>query len=535
MLILNISYFQGAGRPQAAVLEQAAAEDVDKAPAEGEDQAAAGYEAAAEDAETPEAGDSTPQIQDKKWKRFISSAGVSVTGSWKFEDVMNNRIDASLNFPLEFSLRTMLLDKRPDFFCPDESRSAARTNFGFALYQRPTNSRILYGGIRTWGLSARTAKVWIHSAPWFESHKPSGADLKTSVSSGEENLAYFNIGSPLFKPFGEKRFGISADFSVLTSDFGFYNSIFSVGSNLKFGKNTGMRIEYLYRKTKLPGKAQKTWFSDDPFKIERELEFYAANMVFSSKYVSLALDFAQSSIFSFGNDIYANAALCVNIKSYSFSFAVDGAGSRYSGCDGVVTGAGLRTAWKFEWDGKRNAEFLASTTLLSDAYNRPFYGSSSKLRYYFPIIKSYLITPSRLFFDFDCDARDRLNIQNDYSLLFGLNAAALRPAVRLNLSEIRRAGEGDSVVIYPFHDGNCVFEHLKAAFELSAPVYFLTFKGSAVCKIKPEAKNKWDFAITSSMSGKYGRLSLKISYSQEKDAAEYYLSYTFKGKIPEGK
>jgi len=452
--------------------------------------------------------------------------GISASGSWAVEDKLQNRLDGRFGFPAGFSLRAMLLDKRPDFFTG--SLSDGKTNFSTAIYQRSTNSRALYGELEIWGLAARTTNIRAHGAPWFENHKQSGADLKTSVSSKGKNSAYFSVGTPLFRPPGLNNFGVQADLSVLTSGFDLDSSVFFAGTNFRLGKKSRLRLEGLFRRTELPAKEQKTWFSEDTFKIKRRFDFYALNMTFSSTYISLAIDFAQSAVFSSGRDIYANAALNINIKSVKFSFAADGAGKRYTGYDGNSSNSVFRVAGKFEWEGRKNSKILAAVTLLSEYYDKPFYGSSSKLQYYFPLSRGQLFSPSRIYLNFDCDARDKSKITNKYSLFFGVNTASLRPGFKLNFSEFRTAGADDAVIPWPVHNDKCEMNDAKAAFELNAPFNMLTFKGSAACVIKPGSGTGWDCALTSSIHGKHGRLSFKISYQPEENTPEYYLSYTLK-------
>ncbi|MDR2842429.1 MAG: hypothetical protein LBV52_04440 [Spirochaetaceae bacterium] len=444
------------------------------------------------------------------------------SGLWEDRGDFGNRLNAVLYAPLNFSLRAQFIDRRP---AANDEFFDGKTFFGAGLYRK--ESRLLYGQLEVWGLAARTKNVWAHSQPWYLSHKMSGADLKTTFSNGANDF-YFNLASPPIKLFGENSFlkkelAFSANASVIVDNE--YNVLFQGGSIFTFGKTNNLRFECLWIEKTLAEQKQTSWFSEKPYLMERKMQFYALNLVFSSRYVGFSADFAKSAAFSFGEDIYANTAITIGSKVWKISFAVDGAGNRYLASDGSVTGAGFRSAGKFEWFGDRNMQVALSTSLRSNGIDKALDRSNTKINYHFPIIKGYFITPSLVSAEFERNAASKESITDNIGTRFALNAGPLRASLKLDFSFLTSARSGDLIIPYPnIKDEHCL-DFFKTTLDVSLPIFAFTFRPSISYKTQPNKDSSFDAALSASATGKFGRLTFKVSGIEER---EYYLSWTLR-------
>jgi hypothetical protein len=473
------------------------------------------------------------------------------SGSWENGGTMSNRANAVLSAPAGFSLRVQALDKRPA--PPANGWLDGVTNWNYGLYQKETNSRILYGQLEISGLAARTRNIWSHSAPFVEAHKRTSADMKTSPQSNRKNSFFCALGSPVLKILDDTswiplNFAIKSDASIFADDKG--DLFYQFGSDFYWGLqkklNNTLHFEWVMTEKTLAERGQSTWFSEKPYLPGRKLTFNAFNLTFSNPYFGLSSDLAYSDVFAWGQDVYINGAVRIGSAPWRFSFSGDGAGKKYTASDGSVNGAGFRLAGKFEWFAPgggtglaalifgTGAEFTAQTMIRSNGIGEAFVMSASKISYRFPVIRGHFITPSRLSFSFDRDAANPYGIRDTTTILAGVKTGPAQTVLRLTFAELSASEPGKPVRCYPSPGGEKQREFIQTDVEITAPVYFLTLKGTLSARTE---KNKQKIeetvlggSFSASIQGKPGRLTLKIS-SKNKDAPlEYYLSWRIEKK-----
>ena len=200
-----------------------------------------------------------------------------------------NRGEVRFGFPVPgLTLRGQALDKRPfDFESspPWGDGSKVASDFSGALYHKPTGSRLLYGILDEWGLSARIRSPWIRAVPFAENHKPLMADLKTVTSATKEPEVYLYLSSPWLRPFSNTGFRGFAAAQTKTQKF---LPDFSGGIEAKFGKKTNALLEGFYKNSELPARKSTSWFSDPPPLPEREFRLYALGLLVSSPIITFS-------------------------------------------------------------------------------------------------------------------------------------------------------------------------------------------------------------------------------------------------------
>ncbi|MDR2660376.1 MAG: hypothetical protein LBC27_10415 [Spirochaetaceae bacterium] len=438
------------------------------------------------------------------------------SGSWVEDGNFSNRLDTRLYAPWGISLRGQLVDKRPA--PPWENPDEGLTAWGTALYHKSTGSRLIYGLIETQGLLNRTRNIWTRSAPWFETHSVSNADLKNSTGDMETAVVYMDLLTPAIGPFNAY---FSTQFDKKS------NTVFTAGAAARLPFNSSLRLEALSSERWFEERKMEAWFSDNPYLPERKLNFHAFSAVFSNPYFSFAGDFAYSEIFAWGMDIYANASLRFGAGPWRFSLASDGAGSRFSGFDGSVPGAGFRSAAKFEWEGNRNMLFRLSSVLRSGAWQAPFDHSATKLYFRFPLDKSSLFRVNRVSLAMERDARSWERITDDFSLAAVFGAGPFRPSFGVTFSRHSVANVGDTIYPYPTFSAASEFDTLKLSAALSCMIFFVSLKGAVSCDIVDGKETASASSVSASVSGKLGRLGLKLSG----DSKTGKLSYSVTWKI----
>jgi hypothetical protein len=469
------------------------------------------------------------------------------SGSWEYEGTMSNRANAVLFAPAGFSLRVQALDKRPA--PPQDNWQEGTTGWNYGLYQQETGSRVLYGQLESSGLATRTRNIWAHGAPYVETHKRTSVDLKSSPQSNRKDAFFGALGSPVVKILdGTARiplnFAVKSDASIFIDEK--KDLLYQLGGDFYWGlrkkANNKLRFEWIMTETTLKARKQSTWFAEKPYLPGRKLRFNAFNATFSHPYLGLSSDVAYSEVFAWGEDIYVNGAVRIGAAPWRFSFSGDGAGEKYVGGDGGASGAGFRVAGKFEWFSPgggtgasailfgTGAECAVQTTLRSAGLDEPFVVSSSKISYQFPVIKRFLITPSRLSLAFDRDATNPYHIEEKTAFLAGIKIGPARTSLRLTLAEWTASAPGKPIELYPNLQDEKQKEYVQTDFEISVPVYFVTLKGTLSSKTEKDKEAVLGGSFSASIQGKLGRLSLKIS-SKNKDAPlEYYLSWRIEKK-----
>lgn len=490
---------------------------------------AADKEAPAKEA-APGSVEKTSGIRDMFGLKFLWSF------FWESKKNMSNRFEGIIFGPFDISLRAQVLDKRPA--PPWNDWDAGKTDPGIALYHKSTGSRAVFGKLETWGLLARTRNVLAHGAPWFESHKASNADLKTAVSPTSPNELYLNAGAPsveLSRIFKKLPFSLEASANI-SSFFNKENSFFlQGGANFNAASRHKIHFEWLVSQKTLPERPQKSWFSEKPYLPNRDMNFYAFNLNCAHEFlgfsIGFAADYAHSEIFAFGEGDYLNGGIRVGRRPWRLSLALDGASRLYSGENGVVSGRGFRGAGKLEWFGKRGMKVLLETKLRSDGADKPFNRSDFKMNYNFPLIRGFLLRPARFSFECARDASINEDIKDKFSAMLALKIGPFSPALRGAIIKNARLDIGDAIIPYPIYSKESKIEEYRVGGEISAPIKFVTLKGSVLCRLREEEDTRWDMSVSAAARWKWGRLSIKLFNNEKDDSISYTISWRFEKKF----
>jgi hypothetical protein len=465
-------------------------------------------------------------------------------GSWEEGKTLHNRGDLRLLFPVPgLGLRAELIDRRPlDPGSPSlwEDMGEGITNYGGGLYHGPTGSRLLYGILDEWGLSARIRSPWIRALPLPENHKPAMADLKTSVSVTGEPEAYLYLGSPGLKLFGQSPGGgielrgfasVQVDQEIRPG--------FGGGLEARFGGKTEVRLDGFYTGKTLPPRKSSSWFSLSPPLPEREFRIGALGLLLHMPVLSLSSDWAFSETFAWGRDLYGNLglrfapALPASWGRWSLSLAADGAGSRYVGRDGSSPGAGFRSGGRLEWRGKRSSLLRFNTSLRSPGLGEGFNRSSSSLSWRFPSPggnkpQAFRFTRISLGADRNASDTDKILDGLDLSLGFSLNPRGipgsdsapnwarglLGSPVSLSFTGSLKgvaAAEGGRPSPYPVPQSPQRIDSARAAGELSWSPGIFSFKTKLGYGVQNEKEGLWETSAAMTVRFKPGRFSVKIS------------------------
>ena len=473
-------------------------------------------------------------------------------GSWEESKTLHNRGDARLGFPLPgLLLRGQALDRRPLNFELDPpwgNPENAITQLSAGLYHRPTGSRLLYGPLDEWGLSARIRNPWIRSAPWAENHKPLIADLKTAVASTKTPEAYTYLSSPMLALFPKTQARGFAAAQVNTE--GEPMPAFSGGLEAEFGKNVDLLLEGFYTGAALPAKPSTSWFSVPPPLPERDFHLYGAGLLAHTPWFTVSSDWAYSETFAWGRDVYGNVGIRVNPllpagkgkkpkpAPWAVSLAADGAGERYIGRDGASHGAGFRAAGKVELKGARSSLFRASTTLRGPGIGESFDRSATGFYYRFPAAGTSGLLPrvTRAALNMERNASDSAKILDGIDGSLGLSCTvppvplpgfAAFPtistpakgspknrgsALALNLSGGVKCHSVDGETPGPlplFQEPE--FDSAKAGAELSWSPGIFQFRTKWGYTVTAKKEGKWDASLSAAVRFKYGRFSVKAA------------------------
>jgi hypothetical protein len=473
----------------------------------------------------------------------LFSWGLLWSGSWEENKTLNNRAELKLGFlPAGLTLRGQALDKRPlnfelEPFWGDPAKAV--TSFGAGLYHGPSGSRLLYGVLDEWGLSARIRNPWIRSAPFAENHKPLMADLKTSPSASKGPAAYAYLSPPPLNllPLIRLRPFAAAQFKTE----GAFRPDFAGGLETWFGKKTSLLLEGFYTGDTLPAKNSGAWFSDPPPLPERDYRLYALGLLFNSPVFAVSSDWAWSKAFIQGDGIYGNLGLRAGAGPLSISLAADSAGERFIGRDGSSPGAGFRTAGKIEWKGVRGSLFRFNTSLRGPGMEKNFDRSSTGIYYRFPAPAGrgasntagggFPLRVSRISFSMDRNAVNRGKIIDSVNGNLGLSVNL--PPVPLpgfsRYSGSAKSAKGSPLNInftgslkgqtaadktpfpYPAPQGPWHFYSAGTGCELSWSPGYLQFKTKAGYSISEKKHGCWDTAFSAAIRFKPGRLSVKAA------------------------
>ena len=497
------------------------------------------------------------------------------SGVWDEGKTLNNRGELRLGFPLPgLLLRGQALDKRPFNFeldPPWDDPAKGVGNFGGALYHKPTGSRLLYGTLDEWGLSARIRNPWSRSAPYAENHKPLMADLKTSVSASKEPEAYLYLSSPRLALFGTTLRGFA---SAQTGTESGFRPDFSGGLETQFGSKASVLLEGFYTGDEIPARKSNSWFSDPPPLPERELQLYALGLLVNTPFLSLSSDWAYSETFAWGRDMYASLGIRLSppmregagtrsggktrAGPWSISLAADGGGARFIGRDGSSPGAGFRSAGKIEWKGKRSSLFRLSTTLSGPGLGKTFNRSSSGVYYRLPVPSAadsarggrpFPLRVSRISLNMHRNAADIRKISDGIDGTLGLSVnllpvplagfsrrtargAAIGSPLGINLSGSLKgkSSAGETPPPYPLPQSPWDFDSARAGGEISWSPGIFQFKTKLGYTAAMDKEGKWDTAFSAGIRFKPGRLSVKAASEDFPDKWNCTISWRLEKK-----
>jgi len=481
----------------------------------------------------PAAAEENPEVAENPAPRAVPKPApvfnwsVLWSGAWEENKTLHNRGDVKLNFlPPSLTLRGEVLDRRTLNFELDNPWGDPQkgvTNFLGGLYHKPTGSRLLYGVLDEYGLSARIRNPWIRGAPYAENHKPLMADLKTAASSTKEDEVYLYLSSPFFNLSPNTRLRGFASAQTQIDEF---TPAVSGGLDFTFAKKTGLLLETFYTGASLPPTKSSSWFSNPPPLPEREFDLYAVGLIFYNPLISVSGDFAYSKTFAVGADIYANFGVCLTPplpigkieRPLSISFAADGAGERFVYRDGARHGAGFRGAGKIEWKGRGSSLFRINSVLRSPAFGEEFNRSSSGIYYRFPALKTsvFPIRFSRVSISADRNAANPAKINDKYSgnlgFIIDLPGKSKKNPLGVNFSAFVEGLPADeSPSPYPFSWESWLFDSAGGACELSWSPIFLQFRSKIGYTAYENKDGMWNLSLSAAARFKYGRIGIKAA------------------------
>jgi hypothetical protein len=471
------------------------------------------------------------ETQDLSWDLFWA-------GSWENSKNLYNRAEIKWNFlPTETNLRLVVLDKQTLNFelAPPKGDSwnaiwgdpeKTVTNFLGGFYHKPTGSRLLFGVLDEWGLSARIRNPWIRSPPYAENHKPLIVDLKITPSTTKNDEAYLYLSSPSINltPNIKMRSFLSAQ-----SEIENFTPALASGVDFTFAKKTDLLLEVFYTGARLPPVKGKSWFSNPPPLPERDFKLYAAGLLFYNPLLSVSSDIALSQTFAWGTDIYGNIGVSLTpllpfgtkTRPLSVSVAVDGAGERFVYRDRASHGEGFRVAAKIEWKDRQNSLLRLNTTLRSSGFGEDFYKSSTSFYYRFPAInwnKDNGLIPVKLTkiqFTMDRNAENPQKIYDSYDgyigFLVNLQKIKINKPLGVNISGSINGISSFSGIPSPYsipseswkldnRGINCEFVWSPSNFQFSSKTGYTNYTGK---------DGKWDFTFRAAARLKHGRFGIK--------------------------
>jgi hypothetical protein len=459
------------------------------------------------------------------------------SGSWEEKSLSGGTLNSREEIKLSFSgltLRGEVLDKREINFSLDQilgDPEKRTTNFLGGLYHQPTGSRLLYGTLDEWGLSARIRNPWIRSPPYAENHKPLIADLKTAVSSTKNDEAYLYLSSPYLNIFPNVKM---KGFLTAQTEIEEFKGTFAGGMDFVLPNKTGVSLETFYTSATLPATKNSSWFTSPPPLPERDFKLYAVGLLFHNQFISASADFALSETFAWGSDFYGNLGISLTpllpfgkkARPLLISFAADGAGERFVYRDGANHGAGLRTAGKIEWKGTGSSLLRLNTVLRSHGIGEDFSRSSTGFYYRFPANKSRLdnfFRFTRVSFTADRNADNLQKISDRFTgnagISLNLKNIGINSPLGVNFSgSIRYLSAAEEIPSpYPVPNSLWALNSAGIGCEFIWSPYKFQFRSKIgfTNEVKNEAENveKWDFSISSAIRFRHGRLSLKAASS----------------------
>jgi hypothetical protein len=473
-------------------------------------------------------------VQENKWSDIFTWS-LLMSGSWEENKTLHNREEFRLNIlPLNLTFRSQILDRRTLNFQLDSpwgDPDKGITHFLGALYHKPTGSRLLFGVIDEWGLSARIRNPWIRSPPYAENHKPLMADIKTAASSTKNDEVYLYLSSPFVNIFPESNFfsgmKLRGFVSAQTEIENFTEPSLAGGVDIVLKNKTGLLFEVFYTGAALPPTKNSSWFSNPPPLPEREFDLYAAGFLFHNPLISISSDVALSETFAWGTDIYGNLGISISpvlpfgvrARPLLFSIAVDGAGNRFVYRDGGNYGEGFRGAAKVEWKNRGNSLLRLNTVLRGPGLGENFNRSSSGFYYRFPANRNRdnvnFIRLTRISFTADRNAVNSQKINDRFygymGLSLNLQKIEINTPLGVNLSGSIRGltSSENSSLVYPFPNKAWNLDSCGINCEFTWSPLKFQFRSRVGYTYNANNDDKWDFSFSSAARFRHGRLSLR--------------------------
>ena len=488
---------------------------------------------------------------DTRQQGQFFSWGLYWGASWEENKTLANRGELKLGLnPVSLFLRGQALDKRPFDFSKSppwtDEKSKAISSLAAGLYHKSSGSRMLYGVLDEWGLSARIRSPWIRAAPFAENHKPLIADLKTITSSTKDTEAYLYLSSPWLSLFSNTSWRGFASAQTRIDEF---SPDFAGGIEALFNAKTRILLEGFYTGSTLDERKSNSWFADPPPLPERDFRLFSLGLLLNARYWSVSSDWAYSETFAWGRDMYGNLGLLINPPlgtaggkpgPWSLSLAADGAGGRFTGRDGTNPGEGFRTAGKIEYKGKGSSLFRINTALRGPGLGEEFNRSSSSVYYRFPALSKkkgaeqikFPLRLTRVSLGADRNAANQEKILDRLDGALGLSLSLLPIKIKsplgINLSgQVNGSCSADETTPSPYllPQYPYTFETAKASGELIWSPGIFQFRTKWGYEVKKNNISQWDSSFYSAVRFKPGRFSVKVASSDFPDKWDCTLSW----------
>jgi hypothetical protein len=498
-----------------------------------------------------EAGETAPARTSvpAKTNALAFNWSLLMSGSWEeststsLKGTLHNREEIRLNFLQPgLILRGQVLDRRTlnlgfdkfqDRFWNGLWGDSEKVVTGFlgGLYHKSSGSRLLFGTLDEWGLSARIRNPWIRSPPYAENHKPLIADLKTAVSLTKNDEAYLYLSSPFLNIFQDVKL---RGFVTVQTEIENFTPTLAGGVDFGFPKKTGLLFEFFYTGTTLPPTKGNTWFSAAPALPEREFDLYAAGLIFHNQFISVSSDWALSETFAWGTDVYGNLGISLTpllpfgnrVRPLSVSIAADGAGERFVYRDGANHGEGFRSAAKIEWKGRYNSLLRLNTTLRGPGIDENFNRSSTGFYFRLPSknnrnVGSFPVRLTRMSLTADRNAENLQKISDRLSGYIGFSMDLWQISIK-NPLEVTISGSITGLTALesfispypvPVESWDLDIASMNCDFTFSPSIFQFRSRVGYTNDVKKNGENdkKWIFYFSTAARFRYGRLSIKAA------------------------
>jgi hypothetical protein len=171
--------------------------------------------------------------------------------------------------------------------------------------------------------------------------------------------------------------------------------------------------------------------------------------------------------------------------------------------------------------------FRASSTLRAAAPQKPFDRSSTSLYYRFPLNKRLPVRINRLSFTMNRDAQSWERIEDSLSFGAAFSVGSFRPAFSVNLDQHTESKIGGRIDPFPDYRARHEFDSLQFSGDLSFSILFVSLKGAIRYTMTDEKPPLLSNSISASVSGKLGRIGIKLSGNAKTGEWSYVFSWKF--------